>query len=296
MTNLGPPGGVAMAETARTAVARRAKRTRVVGNVLKMEALTGLSGTGVLRGRTGPSPSPAAVSRFDALLDEHAADADAVFVHAGLSDVRRAFDCDPYRFLVDRFRAHFESVLVPGFTTSFKRSGVYHKRFSQPEFGTFARLFLEDADYRTDDAIHSILVAGPYRFEECDHHDSFGDNGCWEKLDRDDVLYVNVGTDWLTATQFHYLEQRYDVPYVDVTAHQGVIYHADADYEQVTQLNHTDALLRKFNRPKLERVLERRGVLDVHDLGGLRVRFFRSRALRRALAPEIRRDPYYLIS
>jgi len=263
------------------------RRVRVAANVLKMQALE--------RTPRRRAVGPVAQAKLDDLFERYARDADEVFVHAGLSDVESAFGGDPYRFLLDRLREHFESVLVPGFTLSFTRSGVFHERYSRPEFGTFARLFLDDADYRTDDAIHSILVSGPYRFPDCDHADSFGEDGCWAKLDREDVLYVNVGTDWLTSTQFHYLEQRYDVPYVDVVPYEGVVYYDDATFERVTQVNHADAMLREFNRPKLERVLRDRGVLDAYDLNGLQVRFFGAGALRRALAPELGRDPYFLV-
>lgn len=263
------------------------KTPLVAANVLKMQVLT-----------RGPSPSvgPVAKSRLDALLATHAADNDVVFVHAGLRDVSAAFGGSPYRFLLDRLTHHFESVLVPGFTPSFRDSGVYHKRFSRPEFGAFARLFLDDAEYRTDDPIHSILVKGPYRFDECDHADTFGEAGCWAKLDREDVLYLNVGTDWLRSTQLHYVEQRYDVPYVDLATSTGVIYYDDTHFEDCTQRNHEETILRDFNRPKLSSALRERGVLDVHDLNGLAVRFFGAGAFRAALADDVRRDPYFLIT
>lgn len=260
---------------------------RVAANVLKMELLSR---------RTGGSPGTVDSARLDALFEAYAADHDTVFVHAGLSDVAAAFDRDPYRFLVERLTAHFESVLVPGFTTSFVDSGIYHRRYSRPEFGTFAELFLEEAEYRTHDPIHSIMVKGPYRFGDCDHTDSFGDAGCWARLDRDDVLYLNVGTDWLRSTQFHYLEQRYDVPYVDVVPYEGVVYHDDTTFTAVTQYNHRDVIVRKFNRRKLERLLVRRHVVDAYDLNGLAVRFFRAGELRTALDEHLRRDPYFLIT
>lgn len=241
------------------------------------------------------SPDAADEAEFDAVLDDYD-DAEAVFVHAGLSDVRSAFGGDPYEFLLGKLTDHFESVMAPGFTPSFRQSGVYHKLYSRPQYGTFARLFLEDATYRTDDAIHSILVAGDYRFDDCDHHRSFGPSGCWAKLDRGNVLVMNVGTNFLVTTQFHHVEQRTDVPYYATAEHEGELYRDETSHESITQTNYSYDRLCKFNRRKIERDLRRDGVLDRRDVGGLRVRFVRAGDLRRSLADRIATDPYYLVS
>jgi len=107
--------------------------------------------------------SSVAPSRLDELLKRHGDGHSNVFVHAGLSDIKRAFGTDPYAFLRSKLNANFRSVLAPGFTDYFATSGVYHKQYSRPKHGTFGQLFLRDADYRTDDAMKSILVEGPYR-------------------------------------------------------------------------------------------------------------------------------------
>ena len=233
---------------------------------------------------------------LDAVLEEQSADHDTVFVHAGLSDVKRAFGGDPYALLSGKLTDHFESVLTPAFTSSFRKTGLYHKRYSTPEFGAFSRLFFEEADYRTNDAIHSISVAGDYRFEECDHHDTFAEAGCWGQLDRDNVLYMNIGTDWLVSTQIHYIEERADVPYVSRTAHDGVIYYDDESHAKITQYN-ADKIdwLYFWNRSKIRKKLRREGALDRYSIGGLDLLFFGANDMHRSLADEIAADPYYLV-
>jgi aminoglycoside N3'-acetyltransferase len=221
--------------------------------------------------------------------------ADVAFVHAGLRDVAAAFDGDPYDRLFDALTAAYDSVLVAGFTPSFLDSGVYHKRYSRPEFGAFARAFLDDADHRTDDAVYSVLVAGDYRFEDCRHERSFGPEGCWAKLDRDDALFVDVGTDRFRCSHLHYVEARADVPYVTETAHEGVRIDADG-VERVTQRCPTDDYYRRYNRRKLERVLREAGALDCHERNGLVLRFCSARDVRTALEPRLRRDPYALVT
>jgi aminoglycoside N3'-acetyltransferase len=227
-------------------------------------------------------------------------DASTVFVHAGLSDVNAAFDGNPYTFLYDKLTHHFENVLVPGFTPSFRTCGVYHKQFSTPEYGMFAKLFHEDADYRTDDAIHSILVDGKYRFDGCDHHDSFGSDGCWSQLEDDNVLYLDIGTDDLLTTQLHYLELALELPYTTKPQHDGIIYYDERMYDTVSQLNYGyeyDFWLDTYpNWPKIRRFLQNVDALDDHSRNGLTLYSFRAQEIREALEPKLEADPYYLVT
>jgi aminoglycoside N3'-acetyltransferase len=231
---------------------------------------------------------------LDAILSRY--DEDVVFVHAGLSDIKSAFGGNPYELLTSKLDDQFESVLAPGFTPSFRSSGIYHKKYSRPEYGTFSRLFAADADYRTDDAIHSILVRGDYRFPECDHHDSFGRDSCWGKLDGENVLYMNIGTPWIVSTQHHYIEHQADVPYVERTTHDGTMYYSDTEFAEITQKNYQYDQPSKRSATKIAKLLEEKDELDAYDLNGLKLLFFRAADLRRALMPEIEADPYYLIT
>ncbi|MFC6903998.1 AAC(3) family N-acetyltransferase [Halalkalicoccus tibetensis] len=251
----------------------------------------------VRRKRRNPTVGEVSERAFDDVLDVYA-DADTVFVHVGLRDLRRAFDRDPYAFLLGRLDDRFESVLNPGFTPSFRSvdGRVYHKRYSVPKFGAFSRLFLEDCEYRTDDPTNSILVKGPYRFPGCDHTDTWAEDGCFARLDRENARYLNVGTDWLRSSQIHYLESRLDVPYLETAAYEGVICREDGVHEEITHPSHEYTMPVTWNRPKIRNDLEQAGVLEEYDLNGLRVLAFRARDLREALTPLILEDPYYLVT
>lgn len=261
------------------------RRARVYGNAAVHHLLERHSD------RTVSSIDASVVAEFLAGFDDH----DTVFVHVGLSDVKRAIGRDPYAFLLDLLDEHFETVLAPGFTPSFRSSGVYHKRRSRPEFGTFSRLFLDDADYRTDDPIHSILVRGPYRFDGCDHHDTFGPGGCWAQLDRDDVLILDIGTDWIVSTQHHYIEHRAGVPYLETATYEGTIYYDDTDFSAVSQRSYAYDMPLKRNALGVQRHLERHGVLRHDRPGGLLLMGYTAGDLRRALVPATDKDPYFLV-
>ena len=242
------------------------------------------------------SAGPVAESEFDRIIDQYAAE--AVFVHIGLSDINAAFEGDPFAFILEKLTDRFESILTPGFTPSFRKDDgrVYHKEYSKPGFGTFPRLFQSVADYRTDDATNSILVSGPYRFDDCDHHTTWGKAGCFGALDCDDVQYLTIGTDWLTASQLHYIEWYYDLPYVDRVEYDGVIYYDETDHEPVTQQTHEYYRPVSWNRAKISDDLAREGVIDRYNCNGLRIFAFNARELREAIAPKLDDDPYYLVT
>ncbi|MDS0300405.1 AAC(3) family N-acetyltransferase [Halogeometricum sp. S1BR25-6] len=272
-----------------TTYANAPTQARRVGNLVKHQALK------QVRLRRGASR--ASKSAFDDLLDRHAVGHDQVFVHAGLGDVRDAFDVDPYRFLLGRLAERFESVVAPGFTDYFTVSGVYHKQFSRPKHGAFVRQFHEDADYRTDDAIKSFLVKGPYRFDDCVHRDTYHEEGCFARLVRDEALLMNVGTPWFTCSHLHYLEAKHDVPYVETRTHEGVIYRTPTEHERIEQTYETlRSPLYSWNKPKIMRRLRRAGALNTYDLNGLNVYVSRLDKVERVLGAELRDDPYYLVT
>lgn len=236
---------------------------------------------------------PVEEARFDEVLAS--IEDDVVFVHAGLGDLKQAFGGDVYALLLGKLREHFGSVLAPGFTPSFRTSGIYHKQFSRPEVGAFSRQFLPDAEYRTDDPIHSILVDGPYRFPDCDHADTFSETGCWAKLADENVTYLNVGTPWLICTHHHYVEHAIEVPYLEHREYDGVRYRDEQNHERITQRNYEYAWPVKRSARKIERYLQSRGVLRKYDLEGLQVSIVGAGDLQSALEPKVRADPYYLV-
>lgn len=240
------------------------------------------------------SPSELPFSEFQAVLDDY--DDPTVFVQVGLSHVNAAFGERSYERLYGELTRQFDSVLTPGFTPSFRESGVYHKQYSRPQVGMFPILFMRDADYRTADALHSIQVSGPYRFDGCDHHDTFGPEGCWAQLDRDNVLFANIGTNRLVVTQEHYVSFRADTPYHEAETHSGVVYYDEESHEEIEQRNDTFTSFYSWNRPKLENYLAERGVLDRRDRNGLKLSFVRARDLREALEPKIEADPYFMVA
>ena len=223
-------------------------------------------------------------------------DGETVFVHAGLSAINAAFDGDPYEFLRSVLHEAFDTILVPGFTDYFRHSGTYCKAHSKPNTGTFAKLLLADAEHRTSDPMRSIIVDGPYRFDDCNSSHSYGRNSCFGKLDADNVPILNVGTPWLVCSQLHFLEHQYDVPYMESRPFEGVVLTPGAKAgRKITQHTSVPTELSVWNYRKIEQKLEREGAMRCYQKHGLRVLITRAKDLRSVLGPELERDPYWLV-
>lgn len=229
---------------------------------------------------------------------------ETVFIHCGLGNVKRAFETEsPYIFLMNMLEGYFTNILVPGFTLDyFKQTGIYHKKFSKPHegVGVFSKLFLEkDANYRTNDCIHSILVKGAYNFDECNHFDSFSKDGCFGKLDKENILILNIGTDELKASQIHYVDYNYN-PNIIKKGYEGIIYYDETTYEKTTQLNFESrknkiGLKYNWNRDKIVYDLEKAGMLHNYSFGNFKFYAFKSSDIRVYLSERLKKDPYYLI-
>ncbi|WP_187433033.1 AAC(3) family N-acetyltransferase [Natronococcus pandeyae] len=233
---------------------------------------------------------------FINILEKYGCNEKEIFVHTGLSDIQAAFDTNPYQFLIENLSDNFESILAPGFTDYFRTSGIYHMKYSRPKHGVFGKLFLHDSDYRTEDPIKSILVKGSYRFEGCDHRDSYSPNGCFAKLVNDNILVMNVGTPWIVCSLLHYFESKYNADYMKDTISDGIIYKGETEYKKVSQkCGEYTSEYYSWNKPKIEKLLVKEGVLDRYDLNGLKLRFFKLKDMEKVLAKKLRSDPYYLV-
>ena len=242
---------------------------------------------------TEVEPTPR--SKLEEIFDR--CDHDTAFVHVGLSDVNAALGEGSYETLVEILDESFDSVLAPGYTPSFKRTGIYHKDYSRPRYGMFTRLFAEDADYRTDDAIHSIFVRGDYRFDDCNHQKSFGENSCFAKLDRDNVPIIEIGTEQVSFTHLHQIEFLCDVPYIEPQSYDGVVYYDAESHDHITQRNFQtwNKYIYSYNRVKVEQDLRDADIMDYYEPGGLKLRFTPTNDSTEYLSERIRDDPFYLV-
>ncbi len=238
---------------------------------------------------------------FD-ILDKYK-DQKTVFVHIGLGQIKAAFKVSPYEFIIEALNKRFKNIITPGFTPSFRKSGVYHKKYSLPEYGYFSRSFMKDANYRTDDPVYSLLVKGNYRFG-IEHYieDSLGLKGPFNQLDRDNVLCINIGTKWLVSSHLHFIEYNSMVPYIEKQIYEGIIYYDEHNHDRISTINYVNKhWFNKYatimwNRFKISRDLYKYGVMDYYNINGVKVYAFKVGDMKKVLEAKINKNPYYLIT
>lgn len=220
-------------------------------------------------------------------------DADVVVAYAGLSDVAAAFGGDPYERLRDALFAQFDAVLTPGFTFSFRETGLVDLDSAPPEVGRFGRRFLADADFRTADPVFSLLGAGRFEFDADGTDCSYASGGYWTELHDRDALYLNVGTDRFRCSAFHVAELRHDVPYVSVVEDRGVV-RQDGIARPVVHRAPADDHYRRFARRKV--LADLGDALVDRSVGGVRVQGCRASHVDALLDDRLASDPYYLVT
>ena len=267
---------------------RQTTRARIYANAVR----------DIVRRRT-PLPTDSTVAESNSkrlydILEQY--ESDVVFTHVGLSDIKTAFQTNPYDFLIETLEDHFESILAPGYTPQFRSVGLYDKQTSEPAYGMWPKLFFQDAQYRTDDAIHSILVRGDYRFEDCNHHDTFAQDGCFGQLDQDNVLIMNIGTPYLICTHNYYVERQNNVPYYTSRTYEGTLVCEDDTSERIQQRDRSTTVFTKQAWKKIQTAGVEHGVIDRHDLNGLLILAFKAREYHEFLREKLRNNPYFMVT
>lgn len=220
-----------------------------------------------------------------------------IFIHCGLKKITENIECEnAYEYLIKSLSNNFESIIVPAYTPQYRELKNYDILKSKPVYGAFSKLFKKDMDYRTDDAIHSLFVKGKKRFYNENHRDSFGKNSCFERLDKENILYCNIGTNELISTQLHYIEKINKVPYILDDEIPGTFVDIKGYKHKIIQKNYKkNRKLYTWNRKKIEKLLEKNNLIDVYYIGTLKISFFRAQELRKVLEKKLNKDIYYLI-
>lgn len=127
------------------------------------------------------------------------------------------------------------AVLVPAFTYSFTRTGVFHALFSRSETGRFSEeVRTRFMRHRTPDPIFSVMdtrdwLAG----QKVDSDTAFGPGCLFEVLEAEGAQVLNVDIRPMVATHVHYCERVAEVPYRRDIVFPGVVYETETRLRRV---------------------------------------------------------------
>jgi len=196
---------------------------------------------------------------------------------------------------------HPETIIVPTFTYSFTKSGVYHRKYSHSEVGRFSEEVRENfANYRSPDPIFSVVETSNLlsnHESEIDYTVAFGKSSLNEFLIKNDCYIINIGINDLTLSILHHIEKLADVHYRYMKLFYGICYNDEDTYESISYryfVRDLD-LNPKWDRQKLEHDLLQDCSMQLYNAGQLKYSALSSQELIDYVLPKLQSDQNYLL-
>lgn len=243
---------------------------------------------------------------FDLLKQLNIPQKRIIFLHVKLLDFKKKVNA-PYELLSKSIITVFgdlfnpKTILVPTFTYTFTKSGIYHRIFSKSEVGRFSEEIRKVAPYRTLDPIFN--VADVYNYlpgfaEEINFNTAFDENSLFHFLDEEDCVIVNFGLEQLVSTQLHYVERQMNVSYRYDKYFDGVIYHDETNYENIKYKYYVRDLEMnpQWNREKIKKYLIENNALHTFVKDNIDVSWISAKAKFKVIKKAILEDEYFLIT
>ncbi|HOF59737.1 MAG TPA: AAC(3) family N-acetyltransferase [Candidatus Syntrophosphaera sp.] len=222
---------------------------------------------------------------------------DAV-VFVGLKQVRHSMGVDdPFDYLNDILAKTFDTLIVPTFTPSVIKTGVFDIRNTPSENGAFSQLFMRQADCRTMSPFKSFCIKSSRAKDimQLQTMNDYAEGGIFEYLHSNDLVSINVGTVNPRFSTIHFCEYQGKAPYllprsvkVNVIGKNGL--GAEDMYYYLD-----NKIKVKFNRNKLEKDLVNAGLITIMVINDLVVRLISERLAFDFMLDRMRKDPYYLV-
>lgn len=227
-----------------------------------------------------------------------------LFLHIKLKGIA---DDIPYRELSNQIIQLLEelyspkTILVPTFTYSFTKQGVFNRMSSPSEVGRFSEEIrkLYDYKHRTLNPVFNVLDTNNY-FENSELKDesAFGEDSLLHLLHKLGHVVVNINVDELISTYLHYLEYAYNVPYRFVKKFPGEVIISEEDKKAVNYQYYVRDLKEdpSWDREKIKRTLLEEGGLQFFDFNEFQVMWSHSREMEKILGPKLEADGNFLLA
>lgn len=166
-----------------------------------------------------------------------------LIVHSSLKPIYDLYDGKhTYAEITDKilhlFYKYFnpKTILIPAYTYSYTKSGVFHNNFTKSESGRFSEECRVNYNFfRTPNPVFSYLDTESYlkNISEIDHLDAFSERSVFGYLHHKDAVLVNMALEIFLATPIHYIEQMVGVEYRYFKNFPGIMYTDDKSYHKI---------------------------------------------------------------
>jgi aminoglycoside N3'-acetyltransferase len=226
-----------------------------------------------------------------------------IMLHVGLKDLVK-YTNFTYRecteLILDALKSFSpKAILVPSFTYSFVKSGVFHNLFSKSELGRFSEeVRISFSRYRSQDPIFSVLDVNNWlSMQKFNENKAFGHETLWSILDREDCLIINIGLKHLISAHIHHIEAINHVPYRKNIVKFGVKYTENLEYQSVKYSFFARNLDEGYTLDwdTIEAILNKSGVLFKSKVIDINLSVLSTQSMCNTITPLLNKDKFILV-
>ncbi len=206
-----------------------------------------------------------------------------------------------YNLLIQYFENH--TLIVPSFTYSFCKTGLFNKKTSISEVGIFTEYFRNQKNViRTNHPIFSVCSLGSNSnlFKDNLSNSSTGDGSIFERLRVFDAYILFIGAKFLDSCTFlHYIEQCKKVNYRYSKYFKGKLIDQNKSFHGNWEFYVRNTELYNFYEwskyPKIEKDLIKNKILIKKKISNLEIGYCSARKLFNFVSKRIDKDMYYIL-
>ena len=206
-----------------------------------------------------------------------------------------------YDLLNFYFKSH--TLVVPTFTYSFCKNGIFDKDISNSEVGIFTEYFRNQKNViRSNHPIFSVSSIGPNSqlFKDNLSCSSTGNGSIFERLKVFDAYILFIGAKFIESCTFlHYIEQCKRIEYRYSKYFKGKVIEKNKTTTGNWEFFVRNIELYKFKKwnkfPQIERDLVKNNILKSKKISNLGISYCSSRLLFNFVSQKLKKNPYYIL-
>ena len=193
-----------------------------------------------------------------------------------------------------------KTILVPTFTYSYTKQGVYNKVTSPAEVGRFSEEIRNSYDptFRTNNPVFNVIDTKNYlKNYPLKEESAFGEDSLMHLLHKRGHVVVNINVAEFISTYLHFLEFNYKVPYRYIKNFPGEVIFSENESKQIDYKYYVRDLDKDtaWNREKIKMTLLEEGGLSFFDFENFDVMWSHSKEIEKILGPKLEADGNFLL-
>lgn len=205
-----------------------------------------------------------------------------IIVHAKIKGISDLYPDLSYKYITKSIIKYLskkynpKTILIPCYSYSFTKSGVFHMKYSKSEVGRFSEEARMLGYHRTPDPIFSFLDTHKYlERKKINYSKVFTKDCIFNFMHNNNAIILNVGLNRFIATHRHYVEYCFNVDYRFHKYFNGIIYYNKIKSKKVKY----DYYVRDLNKQsngnlhKITKDLLNQKYLNQNELKGIKIRW-----------------------